>query len=49
MLPDLEVKLEALGRQVSILDFSTEQEQRLRELVAEADTICLQQKLKLAS
>jgi hypothetical protein len=49
MLPDLGVKLEALGREVSLLDFSIEQEQRLRELVAEVDAICLQQKRKLAS
>lgn len=49
MLPDLGVKLEALGREVSFLDFSIAQEQRLRELVAEMDAICLQQKSKLAS
>jgi len=49
MLPDLGVKLEALGREVSFLDFSAEQEKRLRELVAEVDAICLQQKRKLAS
>jgi hypothetical protein len=48
MLPDLGVKLEALGREVSILDFSIEQELRLRELVDEANAICLQQKQKLA-
>jgi hypothetical protein len=49
MLPDLGVKLEALGREISFLDFSIEQEQRLRELASEIDTICLQQKRKLAS
>ena len=49
MLPDLGVKLEALGREVSVLGFSIEQEQRLRELVAEVNSICLQQKRKLVS
>jgi hypothetical protein len=49
MLPDLGVKLEALGREVSFLDFSVEQERRLRELVAEVDAVCLQQKRKSAS
>ena len=49
MLPDLGVKLEELGREVSLLDFSTEQVKRLQELVAEVNALCLQQKRKLAS
>ena len=49
MLPDLGVRLEALGREVSFLDFSVEQEQTLRELITEIDAICIQQKRKLAS
>jgi hypothetical protein len=49
MLPDLGVKLEALGGEITILDFTTEQEQRLRDLIAEIDAICAQQKRKLAS
>ena len=49
MLPDLGAKLEVLGREVTVLDFSIEQEKRLRELVAEVSDICLQQQRKLAS
>jgi hypothetical protein len=48
MLPDVGVKLEALGKEVTFLDFTIEQELRLRDLTAEIDAICVQQQRKLA-